>query len=95
MVDSNGFEVRDKPEASRYEVVVDGETAVLEYERRGGSIVLVHTGVPETLAGRGIASALARHALETARAEGTPVIVRCPYVRAWLRKNPGYRDVVA
>jgi hypothetical protein len=35
--------VRDRPEASRFEAVVDGQAAFLEYERRPHSFVLAHT----------------------------------------------------
>lgn len=86
--------VRDNSEASRYEVAVGGETAFLTYERRKHSIALVHTEVPPSLGGRGLGGILARHALETARAEGTRVVVQCPFVQAWLRRHPGYSDVV-
>jgi predicted GNAT family acetyltransferase len=86
--------VRDNEAASRYEIEVDGETAFLVYERRPNSIVLVHTDVPESLGGRGLGGVLARHALDTARAAGTRVVVQCPFVQAWLRRHPDYRDIV-
>ena len=80
--------VRDHPEASRYEAVVDGQVAVLAYERRPGAIVFVHTEVPQSLRGQGIAGELARTALEAARSDGVRVVARCPFVRAYLRKHP-------
>ncbi len=87
--------VLENREASRYEIEVDGEVAFLAYEPRRRSIVLVHTEVPPTLRGRGLGEALARHALDDARAEGTRVIVQCPFVQTWLRDHPEYADVVA
>jgi predicted GNAT family acetyltransferase len=86
--------VRDNQDASRYEITVDGETAFLDYERRKGSIALVHTEVPESLGGRGLGGTLARHALDTARADGNRVVVQCPFVQAWLRRHPDYSDIV-
>lgn len=96
MADENGraATVRDNPDQSRYEVVVEGETAFLTYERRKSSIVLVHTEVPQSLGGLGLGGILARHALDTARAEGNRVVVQCPFVQEWLRRHPGYSDVV-
>lgn len=85
---------RDNREASRYEVTLAGETAFLTYERRKSSIVLVHTEVPPSLGGQGVGGTLARHALDTARAEGNRVVVQCPFVQAWLRRHPEYLDVV-
>jgi predicted GNAT family acetyltransferase len=83
--------VRDNRDASRFEVAVDGEVAFLNYERRPDSFVLVHTEVPESFRGRGIASQLARVALQAARAEGVRVVVLCPFIRAYLRKHPDER----
>lgn len=86
--------VGDNTAASRYEITVDGETAFLDYERRPNSIALVHTEVPESLGGRGFGGILARHALDTARADGNRVVVQCPFVQAWLRRHPDYSDIV-
>lgn len=85
---------RDNQDASRFEITVEGETAFLAYERRKSSIVLVHTEVPESLAGHGLGGILARHALDAARARGDRVVVQCPFVQAWLRRHPGYSDIV-
>jgi hypothetical protein len=43
--------VVDNREAHRFELVVDGQTAVLAYERTPTSLILVHTQVPPSLRG--------------------------------------------
>jgi uncharacterized protein len=88
MTASDDLVVRDHREASRFEAVVDGQVAFLEYERRPTAFVLVHTEVPESLRGHGIATQLAKAALQSARSEGLPVVVRCPFVRAYLQRHP-------
>jgi predicted GNAT family acetyltransferase len=80
--------VRDNRGAARFEVAVDGEVAFLQYERRPDAIVLVHTEVPPAFRRRGVASMLAKSALEAARAQGLRVIARCAFVRAYLQKHP-------
>ena len=82
------FEVRDNVGTQRLEIDVGGEIAFLRYERRGGAFVLVHTEVPPSLRGRGLAGALAKAGLEAARASGLRVVVLCPFVRAYLKKHP-------
>lgn len=82
--------VRDNREASRFEAVSDGQVAFLQYERRPDAFVFLHAEVPESLRGRGIANQLAKVGLQSARAEGLPIVVRCPFVRAYLQKH---RDV--
>jgi uncharacterized protein len=80
--------VRDNSEASRFEAVVDGQVAFLQYERQPNAIVIVHTEVPESLRERGIGTRLVSAALEALRAEGLPLVVQCPFVRDYLRSHP-------
>jgi predicted GNAT family acetyltransferase len=87
-------EVVDNAAAERYEATVDGGLAFLEYERRPGTVVLIHTEVPPAAEGHGVGQALVRHALDQARANGQRVIVRCPFVRSWISRHPEYADLV-
>lgn len=80
--------VTDNRDASQFEIVVDGQTAVLVYRRKRRSLVLVHTEVPPALRGRHLANALAKAAIDSARAEGLQVVAVCPFVQAYLRKHP-------
>lgn len=86
--------VHDNPAAGRYEARVDGQLAVITYERSDDRITFIHTGVPPTLEGRGIASTMAYVALEEARTAGLAVIPRCPFVAAYIRRHPVYADLV-
>ncbi len=92
--DSDRTEVWDNTAESRYEVAIGGQLALLEYAREGDHITLIHTSVPEALAGHGIAGELAKAALDDARAQGLAVIPRCPYVAAYIRRHPEYADLV-
>ena len=83
--------VTDNREARRFELIVEGQTSVLNYERTPKSIVLVHTEVPVPLRGRHIADVLAKAAIDRAHAEGLQVIAVCPFVKAYLRKHPESR----
>ncbi len=83
-----GAAVRDNADAHRYEIADGGQTAFLEYRRRPGVVVLVHTEVPPALRGRGLGAKLARFALNTARTTGLRVVVRCPFVKTYLERHP-------
>jgi predicted GNAT family acetyltransferase len=78
-------------EASQFELVVDGQAAVLTYERTPTSLVLVHTEVPPSLRGRHLGDALAKAAIDAAHAERLRLVVVCPFVKAYLRKQ-SHRD---
>lgn len=89
------LEIVNNEKERRFEArTVDG-IAELQYRHRGhDALVLVHTEVPAALAGRGIAGALARHALSFARAQGLKVVPRCPFVAAFIERHPEYADLV-
>ena len=92
----SGSEVRiyHNQEKHRYEAVVDGKTAVLEYRDAGGLRYYTHTEVPEALEGRGIGSRLAQTALDEAQAEPLSIVPLCPFVRNYIERHPQYKPLV-
>ena len=89
------FDVRHEPERSRYAVTVDGQEAVADYHKRGNVIAFTHTGVPPEIQGRGVGSALARKALDDARAAGDQVIPSCAFFEEFMKEHPEYDDLRA
>lgn len=79
---------------NRFELKLDGHIAVLEYIERRSKIIFTHTGVPPEHKGRGVGAALAQHALEYAREKRLSVIPLCPFVAAYMRRNPQYLDLL-
>lgn len=86
--------VQNNEAANQFEWAEEGETAVLTYRREPGSIVFLHTGVPEKLEGRGIARKLAVAGLEFAKENGLAVVPLCPFVAAYIKKHPEYLGIV-
>ena len=89
------FPVRHEPAQSRYSATVDGATAVASYHREGDVIAFTHTEVPPVIEGRGVASAIARRALDDARAAGDRVVPRCAFFVHYMREHPEYDDLRA
>lgn len=87
-------DIRDNAEAHRYELTVDGETAVVIYNLTGQNLMITETLVPQSLEGRGIASRLANHVIADARARGLLILPVCPFFSAYLQKHPEHADVV-
>lgn len=79
------YVVNNNPEKSRFEVVVEGVTAYLEYELSDGKIDLNHTLVPRSIEGKGVAAALTRFAVDYAAQYLLQVIPTCPYVESYIR----------
>ena len=89
------IEIIHEPTAKRFVAVVKGQECVLDYQLSGNTMTITHTGVPVSLGGRGIASQLARFALDNAKKEGWKVVPACSYVAAWIEKHPEYQGLLA
>ncbi|WP_225845319.1 GNAT family N-acetyltransferase [Streptomyces sp. HPF1205] len=86
--------VTDVPHDHRYEARVGEEVAgMASYIRTPKLIAFVHTEVDDAYEGRGIGSALARAALDDARAQGVRVLAICPFIKGWIAKHPEYQDL--
>ncbi len=91
---SQEIEVQDNQAASRYEVDVDGKTAEIAYERVGAFIIYLHTNVPEELEGRGIASSMAKYALDDAAARQLKVAPLCSSMANYIKRHQEYLPLV-
>lgn len=81
-------QVHDDRDAERFELDVEGWTALLQYRQHGDRLLLVHTEVPDELEGRGLGGTLVRAALDRAESEGLTVVPHCPFARSWLERHP-------
>ena len=79
----------------RFVADLDGGQAVAAYHLQGRRILFTHTEVPPEHEGRGVGGALARAALDHARAEGLEVVPQCPFITAWVKRHKEYHDLVA
>ncbi len=95
MTDSAEWQVLDNRESGRFEITIHGETAYLEYTRGPHQLALIHTEVPSSLSGRGLASRLNRYALDHARTEGLQVTVACPFALGFVDRHPEYADLLS
>ncbi|HEY5173099.1 MAG TPA: GNAT family N-acetyltransferase [Acidimicrobiia bacterium] len=88
-------EVRDNRDRSRYELLVDGEVAgFVQYNMRGGRLLLVHTEVDEARAGHGLAGILVSGALDDVRRRRLCIVPVCPFVERYIERHPEYDDLV-
>jgi predicted GNAT family acetyltransferase len=97
LIDAVDITVTDVPERERFEARDDdGALAgVLTYQLTGGIIAYTHTQVEPAFEGQGIGSALARAAMEDARAKRRTVVPICPFLSGWLDIHPGYEKLLA
>ena len=88
--------VRDAPDRSRYELLLDDTViAVADYRLRGDVVVMPHTEVAAHLRGQGYGAQLVQGALDDLRAQGKHVVPICWYVREFIEGHEAYGDLVA
>jgi hypothetical protein len=86
--------VADAPAAHRYEARAGDDLAgFTAYIRSPALVAFVHTEVLDAYEGRGVGSALARAALDDARASGLQVLAICPFIDTWITRHPDYEDL--
>ncbi|MDF1607987.1 GNAT family N-acetyltransferase [Hoeflea sp. YIM 152468] len=89
IIDENG------PTGGRYLARLESAEAEMTFSRASPHLVIIdHTGVPDSLRGKGVGQALASHAVEAARIGGWKIIPLCPFFKAQAQRNPDWRDVV-
>ena len=89
-----GFTVRDNTEIGRFEIELDGVLAFAEYRVLQSGVLFPHTEVPPAHEGKGVGSALVRHALDDARAKGLKVMPVCTFFASYIVRRPEYHDIV-
>ena len=80
---------------SRYELQLEGGTAIAAYQRSGDVVAFTHTEVPHSLRGKGFAGKLIERALADVRRQGLKVRPQCPYVVDYVARHPEVQDLVA
>jgi len=89
-------DVQHDPEARKFFVAVDGGESRLSYRPAGdGELDFHSTFTSPELRGRGLAAAVVARGFDYARENGFKVIPSCPYVAAFVDRQPQYADLVA
>lgn len=94
-MDRETVPVTNNEAESRFEAVMDGHVALLQYRTSPGLITFIHTEVPSEFEGRGVGGELVRSGLEYARSHALKVVPLCSFVAGYLRRHPEYIDLIA
>ena len=88
------LEVIKNLENSRFELNVEGHIAFIDFKQEEQLIKLIHTEIPEEMAGKGIAAILVSKTLEYLESNKNTLYPYCPYVYAYIKKHPEWKRVV-
>lgn len=85
--------VKNHPE-SRFEMIVDGYMAYIEYEIQNNIFVLTHTISPKEISGRGVATALIEKVLLLLKEDKSKFIPECPMIVGFVKKHPEWKNYI-
>lgn len=83
-------------ENNRFELEVENAIAFIEFDKIEPNILdLIHTEVPEELAGKGVGSKLVSGALQYCKENGLKVIASCSFVKSYIEKHPQWQELLS
>jgi predicted GNAT family acetyltransferase len=90
------FEVVKDENTGTYDAIVgDREIGALTYDvAADGRLVLLATSIVPEFRQQGLATELIKRVLDDIRSQGRTITIVCPIVRAFIERNPAYRDLV-
>ena len=86
-------EVSHNAKNHQFEARIDGHKGELVYRLRDGKIYLMHTWVPEEIAGKGVATSLALYALKYAKKEKMETVIYCPFIKTFVARHPDWKEM--
>ncbi len=86
-------DVTNNEAKNRYELTVEGMTAMAEYTLDDDRITFTHTVVPREIDGKGVGTRLVTAALDDARERNLTVVPQCPFVAHVIEETPEYRSL--
>ncbi|STZ07632.1 Uncharacterised protein [Moraxella caprae] len=89
-------DITHNPATQRFEATIDEHTGFLSYEViDDDTLNYNHTIVPKELGGRGLGTALVKHALDYARDNGKKVVPSCSFVASYIDRRDEYQSLLA
>ncbi|SRX54092.1 GNAT family N-acetyltransferase [Aequorivita sp. CIP111184] len=88
------LKIEDNKSKNQFETHVEGKVAIIAYEKDGNTLKLIHTEVPESLEGKGIASQMLKKVLTTISDSGYKVDPVCPFVKSYIEKHSEWQSLL-
>ncbi|MFT3934070.1 MAG: GNAT family N-acetyltransferase [Chitinophagaceae bacterium] len=91
----DGIQLKVNEAIHHLELEIEGHTAFIDYKLLKEKLFLIHTEVPRELEGKGVGTAIISKALQYAKDNGYTIVPICPFVQAYLKKHPEWKEIVS
>jgi len=88
------LQLLDNPAKHRFEMNLGDDFAFIEYSHFKHDLVILHTYVPESHRGMGIAGKMFKQLLDGMRTKEIKLIVYCPALSKYIDSHPEYADLL-
>jgi predicted GNAT family acetyltransferase len=78
----------------RFELEVEGQTALINFTQIDDVISLTHTEVPESLQGKGVGNKIVSATLSYIKENNLKVAPLCSFVEAYISRHPEWDPIV-
>lgn len=92
-IDFDHLDIVNNEPAKRFEVKLENDVAIVEYQLTASIITFTHTEVPPQFEGHGIAGKMAKVALDYAKSHNLKVLALCPFIKAYILRHPEYQSI--
>lgn len=89
------MQVIDNKEERRFEAMIEGHQAIIEYTILPNVLSLNHIEVDKALEGRGVAGEMTEKVLLEIELRGLQVIPVCPFIKKYIQTHPEWESIVA
>lgn len=83
----NPMEVTNNKKNLQFEIRLNDELAFMGYRMQEDNMHIMHTEVPESMRGEGIAKELAEYAIQYAQDKELKLVAYCPFMRTYLKRR--------
>ena len=78
----------------RFEMEIEDQYAFIDYSKTGDTYLLIHTEVPESLRGQGVAAALVEKTFAYLEENQLKMRPFCAYIQAYLKTHPDWKRLI-
>jgi predicted GNAT family acetyltransferase len=87
--------IKNNKDENRFEMLVDGSLALVDYVSQNKILILTHTKVPKELEGRGCGHKIVNFALNYAQDNGFKVVPQCPFVKRYIDQHKEFKELMS